>query len=96
MLNLSDFQRGDDRYTDYITDSKLWGEPLKLDISFEEKLGKTEDTLAEALPAINSKFSFIEENMDAVKLASVDDAHLDELAEDWLSELLEHELILNQ
>ena len=34
-----------------------------LDISFEEKLGKTEETLAEALPAINSKLSFIEENM---------------------------------
>ena len=91
MLNTTDFKRGDDRYTDYITDSKLWGEMLKLDIFFEEKLGKTEETLAEALPAINSKLSFIEENMDAVKRASVDDAHLDELAEDWLSELLEHE-----
>ncbi|MBR6718522.1 MAG: DUF2262 domain-containing protein [Oscillospiraceae bacterium] len=90
-MNLNDFRRGDTRYTDYVADYALHGQKLTLDVSFEEKVGKGENTLADALPAINSKLAFIEEHYAAVTQAAVDDAHLDELAEDWLSELLENE-----
>ena len=91
MLNITDFKRGDTRYTDFITKTTLWGTEISLDISFEEELGKTEETLAAALPAINAKLAFIEQNPEAVKQSSISDAHLDELAGDWLYELVEEE-----
>lgn len=91
MLNLTDFKRGDDRWTDYIAEITLLGEKIELDVSFGDALGKTEETLAAALPAINSKLRFMETNKEAVLLSTVDDAHLDELAEEWLYELVEDE-----
>ena len=37
MLNITDFKRGDNRYTDYIAEITLWGEKIKLDVFFEEQ-----------------------------------------------------------
>ena len=91
MLTLSDFKRGDTRYTDFVAEYTLWGQKISLDVSFEEELGKTEETLAAALPVINGKLAFIEENAAAIKNSTVSDAHLDELATDWLYELVEDE-----
>ena len=58
---------------------------------FSLKSRTTEKTLAAALPAINNRLDFIEANKDAVRQSTVDDAHLDELAEEWISELAENE-----
>ena len=91
MLSLTDFTHGDVRYTDFVTETELWGWKVRVDVSFEDELGKTEETLATALPAINDKLAFIEQNPDAVKQSTVSDAHLDELAGDWLYELVEDE-----
>lgn len=90
MLTITDFQRGDNRYEDFVTERTLWGERLahKISVSFAEKLGKTEETLAAALPTLNAKLAFIEENEAAVKQSA---AYLHELAEDWLYELVENE-----
>lgn len=90
MLNLTDFERGDNRYEDFVTERTLWGEPLahKASVSFADSLGKSEETLAAALPAINSKIAFLEENSAAIKESA---AYLHELAEDWLYELIENE-----
>ena len=67
MLTTNDFKRGDVRYTDFVTETELWGRKVRVDVSFEEELGKTEETLAAALPAINEKLAFIEQNAEAVK-----------------------------
>ena len=91
MLTLSDFKRGDTRYTDFIAETTLWEQKIKLDVSFEEDLGKTEETLSAALLVINEKLAFIEGNAEKIKQSAVDDAHLDELASDWLYELVEDE-----
>ncbi len=89
MLNINDFTRGDTRYTDFAGKTTLWGTEISIDAEFEEELGKTEETLAAALPAINEKLAFIENNAAAVKDSTVSDAHLDELASDWLCELVD-------
>ena len=70
MLTTNDFKRGDVRYTDFVTETELWGQKVRVDVSFEEELGKTEETLAAALPAINAKLAFIENNADAVRQSS--------------------------
>lgn len=92
MLTTNDFKRGDVRYTDFVTETELWGRKVRVDVSFEEELGKTEETLAAALPAINEKLAFIEQNAEAVKQSTIDDTHLEELASDWLYELVEDEV----
>lgn len=90
MLTINDFERGDDRYTDYIAECTLCGKRIAADASFESELGKTEQTLAAALPAINEKLGFIEESFGAIADSAVE-AGLDELAEEWLGELAEDE-----
>ena len=89
MPELSDFKRGDVRYTDFATEVTLWGKKIKFDTAFEEELGKTEETLAAALPAINDKLAFIEQNAEAIKLSTTAEAHLDERANDWEYEAYE-------
>ncbi|MCR5122282.1 MAG: DUF2262 domain-containing protein [Ruminococcus sp.] len=91
MLNINDFKRGDTRYTDFEGKTALWGTEISVDAEFEDELGKTEETLAAALTAINEKLAFIEKNAETVKDSTVSGAHLDELASDWLYELVENE-----
>ena len=90
MLQITDFRRGEHRWEDYYAAVPLWGQELRHDISvdFADALGKGEETLAAALPAINSKIAFLEENSAAIKESA---AYLHELAEDWLYELVENE-----
>ncbi|MBR5723720.1 MAG: DUF2262 domain-containing protein [Oscillospiraceae bacterium] len=90
MLQITDFRHGDHCWEDYYTAGTLWGQALRHDISvsFADALGKGEETLAAALPAINSKIAFIEENSAAIKESA---AYLHELAEEWLYELVENE-----
>lgn len=90
MLQITDFRRSDHRWADYYAAVPLWGQELRHDISvsFADVLGKGEETLAAALPVINSKIAFLEENSAAIKESA---SYLHELAEDWLYELIENE-----
>ena len=82
MLKPSDFRRGDTRYTDFVTEGTVLGKNIPIDVSFEEELGKTEETLAAAMTAINEKLGFIESEAARIMQSTIDDAHLDEPASD--------------
>ncbi len=90
MFQITDFRRSDDRWSDYDTVGTLWGQELlhEISVDFADALGKSEETLAAALPAINSKLAFLEENSAAIKESA---SYLHELAEEWLYELVEDE-----
>ncbi len=88
-LQVTDFQTGGSSCADYSAGDSLWGQNLHIDVFFSDALGKTADTLAAALPAINNKLAFLEELQDNIKRYTVEGAHLDELAENRLCALAE-------
>ena len=74
-LQVTDFQTGGSSCADYSAEDSLWGQNLHIDVFFSDALGKTADTLAAALPAINNKLAFLEELEDNIKRYTVEGAH---------------------
>ncbi len=82
-LRITDFQSGGS-HSDFTAADTLWGQKLRIDVSFSETLGKTAETLAAALPAISNKLAFLEELEDNIRQCTVY-RHLDQLAAERLS-----------
>ena len=74
-LQVTDFQTSGSSCADYSAEDSLWGQNLHIDVFFSDALGKTADTLAAALPAINNKLAFLEELEDNIKRYTVEGAH---------------------
>lgn len=84
-LRITDFQPGGS-HSDFTAADTLWGQKLRINVSFSEALGKTAETLAAALPAICNKLAFLEELEDNIRQYTVY-KHLDQLAAERLSPL---------